>query len=273
MKPAAPSWPPDWLSEAKLHVAITQWGLGCYEHYLADGEEAWLAAAIAAGDHLLVQQTRGGRLTGGFVHDEPYPHTFHLPPPWLSGITQGQAASLFVRLHQETGEPPYAEAARLSLAPLARPTSEGGVQVLLDGLPVHEEYPTEPPSYVLNGGLFALFGLYDAGLGLSDAEALAAFEETAQAYAQSLHRWDLGYWSRYDLYPHPLVNVASSSYHHLHISQLDALARLSPLPQFPAMRERFRAYERSRRCRGRAFAGKVRFRLAVSRRRAAGDAE
>ena len=43
--------------------------------------------------------------------------------------------------------------------------AEGGVQARLGDGPWPEEYPTDPPSYVLNGGIFALWGLYDVGEG------------------------------------------------------------------------------------------------------------
>jgi heparosan-N-sulfate-glucuronate 5-epimerase len=263
------TWPPAWLQAEQLHVRLTQWALGCYERFLCGEEEEWLAAAFAAGEHLLREQTVGGRQDGGFVHLAPFPHTFRLEPPWLSAITQGQAASLFVRLHLEGGEERYAEAAKRALQPYAVPSSAGGVQTLLDGQPFPEEYPTSPPSLVMNGGLFALFGLYDVGIGLGDSTSAAEFASMSSTFATNVHRWDLGYWSRYDLFPHRLVNVASSSYHHLHASQLESLARLSSNPEFPAFRDRLRAYEKSALSRGRALARKAAFRMVVSRRRPA----
>ena len=42
------------------------------------------------------------------------------------------------------------------------------------------------------------------------------------------HYWTGNGWSRYDLYPHPLTNVASPFYHRLHIEQLRA-TRVSDL--------------------------------------------
>ena len=264
-KAVEPRWPPDWLPETRLHVAVTQWALGSFEHYLHDGREAWLDAARQAAGYLLDRQTIGGRQDGGFVHDHPYPHTFRLAPGWLSGITQGQAASLFVRLHAETGDDRLAEAAVRALAPFDVPSREGGVQALLGGRPLPEEYPTDPPSHVLNGGLFALFGSYDVAVGLARPESQRQFDELADTFAQNLGRWDTGYWSRYDLYPHRRMNVASSAYHHLHISQLSVLARLSPAPQFARFRDRFREDEGRASARWRAFAAKVGFRLAVPR--------
>jgi hypothetical protein len=128
-----------------------------------------------------------------------------------------------------------------------------------------EEYPTDPPSYVLNGGIFALWGLYDVREGLGDEDAAREFEQGAGVLAANLHRWDTGYWSRYDLFPHPVMNVASSFYHALHTSQLEAMQVIAPRPEFESAARRFAGYAERRTNSGRAFARKVLFRLAVPR--------
>jgi heparosan-N-sulfate-glucuronate 5-epimerase len=259
---ARSAWPPAWLPEkGRLHVNVCQWGLGAYERHLAGEEGAWLEGARAAAGHLLAAQ----RDDGGFPHLEPYHHTFPLPPPWLSAMAQGQAASLLVRLHAETGEERYREAALRALEPYGVDSAAGGVRAPLDVGWWPEEYPTRPASYVLNGGLFAIFGLYDVWKGLGDERAGAWFRETAATAARSLHRWDTGFWSRYDLFPHPLPNLASSAYHLLHISQLEALQLLEPSDGVERTLDRFRRYRDSAVSPRLAFAGKAAFRLLVPR--------
>src|SRR6266436_4686181 len=87
-----PEWPPAWLHPGSLHVGVCQWGLASYDRYLAGAGEEWLTAALAAGSHLLGTQEQSGQFEGGWVHRMPFPHTYSLQPPWLSGIVQGQAA-------------------------------------------------------------------------------------------------------------------------------------------------------------------------------------
>src|SRR2546426_432522 len=82
-----------------------------------------------------------------------------------------------------------------------------------------------------------------------------------EALAANLHRWDTGYWSRYDLYPRPVPNLASSAYHLLHVNQLAAMHRVVPRPEFEETRARFERYARSAVTRTRAMAGKAAFRL------------
>jgi len=268
IKASEPIWPPPWVHDGNyVEVAVFQWGLGCYERYLGEGDERWLAAALGAGRHAVDQQHRGGRLDGGWIHHSPFWHTFPVRPPWLSAMAQGEGASLLVRLYGETGEESFVESARRALKPLRVPSSAGGVRALLDGNPFPEEYPTDPPSYVLNGGIFALWGLRDVGVALDDSRARAEFEEGVDGFAASIHRWDTGFWSRYDLFPHPVANLASSFYHQLHISQLHATNILSPRPELRAAAERFEAYAASPMSRRRAFAAKGIFRLLVPRNR------
>ena len=266
-KPTEAAWPPAWFQprEEQLGVAYAQWGLGAYERHL-DGEgEKWLAAALQAADYVAATLQSGGRLDGAWLHLMRMPHTFRLEPPWVSAMAQGECASLLVRAHLETGEERYADAARRALKTIRLPVADGGTLAEVDGHPVLEEYPTAIPSAVLNGAIFAMWGVYDVGQGLGDATASALFEQVTDGLAALIGRYDTGYWSKYDLYPHPRPNIASAAYHLLHIRQLNALQRLSPRPELPPVIERFERYRESAANRRKAFAEKVAFRIVVPR--------
>ena len=245
--------------------------LGCYERFLAGEGEDWLTAARRTADYLIDQQHAGGKRDGGWLHLWAYPHTYVVRPPWVSAMAQGEAASLLVRLFLETGSERFAEAARRALRPLELPSTTGGTRAELDGGPFFEETPTDPPSFILNGAMFALWGCYDVGIGPGDANALRLFEDCAATLAANLRRWDTGCWSRYDLYPHPVVNLANSFCHRLHIDQVRAMHLLTGKPAFVVAAERFERYAASRAKRARAYGGKVRFSLLSPRsRRVAG---
>jgi hypothetical protein len=62
-----------------------------------------------------------------------------------------------------------------------------------------------------------------------------------------------------------VMNVASSFYHALHTSQLEAMQVIAPRPEFDSAARRFAGYSKRRTNSGRAFARKVLFRLAVPR--------
>ncbi len=266
-KAKEPTWPPPWLGHdgGRLHVAAAQWGLGCYERYLAGEGDAWLAAARRTADHLDAEQQTEGPQRGGWVHEFRHRHTFPLEPPWLSGMAQGEGASLLLRVHRETGEERYAQAARLALDPMEIPSAEGGVRANLGGGFFPEEYPTSPPSLVLNGGLFALWGCFDVALALDDPRARELWEEGLATLAAHIDDFDTGYWSRYDLFPHPVANIASAAYHQLHISQLRATLTIAESAPLAAAADRFERYAAARGAAARAFAAKVAFRLVVPR--------
>jgi heparosan-N-sulfate-glucuronate 5-epimerase len=266
-KAPEPRWPPPWLPEPEklIHVAAAQWGLGCYERFLNGEGDEWLSAMIAAADHLLEQQEQGGTLDGAWPHRVAMPHTYRLTPPWLSAMAQGEGASVLVRAHLRTGEERYADGALRALRLLAVPTPDGGVRAPLGDGYFLEEYPTEPPSLVLNGGIFALWGYYDVAIALGDAHARDEFEVGVDTLAANLWRWDTGRWSLYDLFPHPAPNIASSAYHLLHTTQLRAMRLVAPREEFEATADRFDYYASSRLRRFDAFARKVAFRLVVPR--------
>jgi heparosan-N-sulfate-glucuronate 5-epimerase len=265
-KATGATWPPSWLGDGYGHVPLAQLGLGHFERYAATGEEQQLVHARTACDHLVATQVKdGGAQTGGWRHTFPYAHRAPLRPPWLSAMAQGEAASLLARLAAETGEERYAEAAVNALRPLSVPVESGGVLGDLDGMPFLEEYPTDPQSHVLNGAIFALWGIRDVALVDQDAAIERLHAEALAALAATCGRFDTGRWSRYDLFPTPPQNVSSSFYHHLHISQLRALHTLYGLEEFSVLADRFESYERRWALRGIAFARKVSYRIAIPR--------
>ncbi len=262
-KAESPAWPPEWLAAPAGHpaIAVAQWGLACHERSVAGESGAWLEGAVAAGERLVVDQGPDGR----WLDPRPYSHTFPVRAPWASAMAQGEAASLLVRLFKSTGDERFAAAARRGLEPYAVPTEQGGVRAALGSGPFFEEYPTRPGSFVLNGGIFALFGAYDVAAALGDETARRRYDDGIETLASNLSRWDTGRWSRYDLFPHPIANVATLGYHRLHVAQLRALELLTPGAGLGAAADRFEHYAESRINRAEALARKVAFRLVVRR--------
>jgi heparosan-N-sulfate-glucuronate 5-epimerase len=268
VKAESPKWtPPDGTPPGNEFVYVAQFGLGAYERWVMGEGEQWLQTAIEIARYLVAQQ----RTDGSWLNRADFEHTFPVKAPWRSGMAQGEGASLLVRVHTETGDATYADAARRALAPLGRAREDEGTLAWIDGRPWPEEYPTRRPSYVLNGAIFAWWGMRDVGVGLGDADATAAFETGVDTLAATLPRFDTGSWSVYSLYPHPVKNVASPFYHTLHITQLEATQRLAPRSEIEEIRRRWVAYRESPMLRRRAIAEKVLFRLVVPRNRLLGN--
>jgi heparosan-N-sulfate-glucuronate 5-epimerase len=219
-------------------VNVIQLALGTLQ--LRDPEQLPLVVAVvewlerSADDH------------GLLAYRFPMPHTFPLEAPWYSCLSQGEAGSLLVRAAQALGRPQLLELADQMVEPLL--DADSPLVVATPEGPVLQEYPTDPPSHVLNGWITALFGLYDVAQAHRDPTPTAhaagtAFEAGTAALAARLPRYRTSFrWSLYDLYPHPLPNTASVSYHRLHVAQLRELHTLAGLDAFSATAE---AWERS----------------------------
>ena len=260
------AWPPSWLQDGYGYVKLAQLALGHFERYVSTGDaDALHFADSAAAFFVATQQPPGSADEGGWYHEFPFAHRAELRPPWLSAMAQGQAASLLLRVYLETGREELADSALLAMRPFDRRVERGGVTSVIGTSLFAEEYPTIPASHVLNGAVFALWGVRDVAETLQDPSVRRLHDDLFDGLVSTLPRFDLGTWSRYDLYPKPPVNIASSFYHRLHISQLEALASLYGDSIFTTAAERFASYEHRATLRIAAFMRKVAFRLRVPR--------
>ncbi len=237
-------------------VSVLQFGLGA----LQMRDPAWLGCVAGAADWVEREQDADGLLAYRFA----MPHTFPLDPPWYSSLAQGEAGSFLVRAAAALDRSALLAGAERAVSPLIDPGSP--LVVATPEGPALEEYPTSPPSFVLNGWITSLFGLHDVAHAAVAPDVAAAagqaFESGVETLAGriGLYRVALG-WTRYDLYPHPLVNVASPSYHRLHIGHLGALHALAPRPAFAAALQEWERAAASPAARTLALARKVAFRL------------
>jgi hypothetical protein len=259
-------WPTPWIRDGYGYVKLAQLALGHFEYFVETGSEEHLAFAEAACSHFVRTQKRSGAVDdGGWSHAFAFKHREQLSPNWLSAMAQGQAASLLLRVFRATGESAFADAALLATKPFHHSVRAGGVTGELHGHPFPEEYPTTPQSHVLNGAIFALWGLRDVAETLQDKSTVDLHRAMLDGLVQTCDQWDTGRWSRYDLFPRPPINVSSSFYHHLHCSQLRAMHSLYGLDPFLELAKRYEGYQGQVALRWLAIAQKVAFRLRIPR--------
>lgn len=250
-------------------IAIAQYGLGCWNRWCEVKDRTAFGKAFLTGDWLVrqLETNPGGRRV--WMHHFNWEYFQLLRAPWYSGLAQGQGISLLLRLAASPGgaEKGYREAAEAAFESLAAPVKEGGCLFVDEaGDEWIEEYITDPPTHILNGFMWALWGVYDlkeAGF-CSDsvrARAAALWDRSLQTLERNMARFDLGYWSSYDLAPVARRNPASSFYHRLHLAQLEVMHRLSGRPVFAETRDRWARYQGSALCRKRAWAMKCAFKL------------
>lgn len=243
-------------------IAIAQWGLGSYNLYRQTGSENHRHKFLAASDWLCrhLEQNRFGLWV--WNHHFNWEYRTPLRAPWYSGLAQGQGISLLVRAYKETGKREYQEAAHRAFATFLRSTDDGGV-VCTDehGAVWIEEYIVSPPTHILNGFIWAVWGVYDYFLATGNDAARELFRKTVQTLGDSLGHYDLGFWSLYEQSGTRLPMVASAFYHRLHIVQLRIMHGLTGDAVFARCADRWESYSRSRANRMRALGYKGAFKL------------
>jgi len=242
-------------------IAVAQWGLANYNRFCETASESRLQKALASADWLAsnLQQNSSGVWVWNHHFDWEYRQT--LKAPWYSGLAQAQGVSLLLRAHARTGEDKYAQAAARAFVSLTRPVAEGGV-LFEDGPDLWiEEYLVTPPTHILNGFIWALWGVFDFWLVRADSAARQIFDRGVQTLLRKLPDFDTGYWSLYEQSGSRLNMLASPFYHRLHIVQLRVMANLAGVPEFSDVAARWDAYAQCRANRTRALMEKSAFKL------------
>ncbi|XP_012275001.1 D-glucuronyl C5-epimerase [Orussus abietinus] len=177
-----------------------------------------------------------------------------LEPGWYSSMGQGHAISVLARAYHHSGDERYLRAAIKGLQPFRIPSSDGGVAAhFLDKYVWYEEYPTTPPSFILNGFIYSLIGLYDLksiASGKYAEEASKLFDQGMHSLKNMLTLFDTGSGSTYDLRHFTLKtapNLARWDYHSTHVNQLLLLSTIDSDSIFITTAERWIGYMNGKR--------------------------
>lgn len=220
-------------------------GTGCLTNLTLSDEEH-LRMFFSAADWLVKNQDEdksGWPVSVVFNKDRTkYASAAEIQPGWYSAMAQGHALSVLSRAYGRSRAPKYLKAAERALDLFSLPSESGGfVAKFLNTLTWYEEYPTNPATFVLNGFMYSLLGLFD----LSDMlvkTKLAEAEEHEKTFLRTdelledglnslkamLPLYDTGSGSTYDLRHYTMAGiepkVARWDYHATHINQLYVLS-------------------------------------------------
>ena len=244
-------------------IAIAQYGLGNYNLWRRTSDPTRKTKFFLIADWLCAHLEHNAHGLAVWNHHFDWEYRDTLKAPWYSALAQGQGISVLVRAHKESGDRRYLDAARQAFAAFERPIADGGV-VFTDesGDLWFEEYIVSPPTHILNGFIWALWGIYDYALATKDNAAQELFSRGIKTLLHNLARYDLGFWSLYEQSGTRLPMVASSFYHRLHIVQLRVMHRLTGEAKFADVADRWQNYTHSRANRARAMIYKAVFKLA-----------
>ena len=244
----------DYRPKIDSHLAHPELALGAADTaQLALGwhERAILGDASAANEFIRLAD---GLAQSGEAPDEAagdalvWPYRVSLPKyaapiPWYSAMAQGQIASVFTRAFQHQADERWADLARRALAPVLTAGPQGFLTETENGPVLEEVCPTAAPSHILNGWIFALWGVRDVAVALGDDDANHLLAATTDCLVRTLPRYDTGRWSRYSLYPHPRTDLAKPFYHRLHVTQLTVMHALTGIAEFSEVAQRWRSYD------------------------------
>jgi hypothetical protein len=244
-------------------IAISQYALGNYNLFKKTANSDCFGKFVTNAQWLLdnLKPTGYGTYLWSHLFDFEYFRT--LKTPWHSGLAQGQGLSVLVRAYAETGESRLGRAADQVYETLKLPIAEGGVIYRDDeGHEWIEEYLVDPPTHILNGFIWALWGIYDYYLLTKKEEAFKLFDSYVATIVKNLPHYDSGFWSYYELTPQRIKSIASNFYHRLHIVQLRIMHQMTGHPDFLMYADKWSRYLDNPVYRNLALAYKVGFKLA-----------
>ncbi len=243
-------------------IAIAQYGLGNYNLFIQEKSEGRRKKFLVAADWLVANLEQNAHGVWVWNHHFDWEYRDTLKAPWYSGLAQGQGISLLVRAHSATQNSQYDEAARRAFESFQRSVEQGGVLFTDSRGDVWiEEYLVDPPTHILNGMIWALWGVRDYFLATGDPSAQQLFNYGVHTLIRNLASYDLGFWSLYEQSGTRLKMVASPFYHRLHIVQLRIMHRLTGAAIFREYAELWKSYEGSRAKRAAALCYKSAFKL------------
>lgn len=243
-------------------IAVAQWGLGNFNLFRSSGSVRAARKFVMASEWLCAQLQPNSRGIHVWRHNFDWEYRQTLKAPWHSGLAQGQGISLLARAYAETGDKKYLDAAHLAFRSFLASIDCGGVTFTdAAGDVWFEEYIVSPPTHILNGFMWAAWGVYDYFLLTGSDEAIKLFAAAVSTLGKNLGRYDLGFWSLYEQSGMRLPMIASPFYHKLHITQLRMMQRITHEQFFGDYAERWERYARSPSKRTRALCYKSAFKL------------
>jgi heparosan-N-sulfate-glucuronate 5-epimerase len=244
-------------------IAIAQYGLGNYNLYKRTGRSERKAKFLKAANWLVqnLETTRWG--TKVWNHHFDWEYRNRLKAPWYSALSQGQGVSVLVRAHKETEENQYLDVADQAFDAFRKDVRDGGVTYTdARGFKWFEESIVEPPTHILNGFMWAAWGVYDYYLYSHNEEAKRLWEEAVRTLKENLSSFDVGFWSLYEQSGTRMKMLASPFYHNLHIVQLKVMHGLTGEGFFYDFAERWEGYRDNPFKKTRALLYKSIFKLA-----------
>jgi len=226
-------------------IRIAQFALQAHANWIATRSDRTLRTFLAQAQWLRDNQSSRGAVDGCYRFDFPWPR-YGAEAGWISAMAQGEAISTLLRADEMLPRAGYLEAAMRAALPFRAELHDGGVvSRTVHGDVFFEEVATQRPAHILNGHIFALWGLWEL-YRLTRADWLRTLVcEGVQTLRRRIEFYDSGFWSFYNLlaYDGRFRAVATLKYHAFHVAQLRVLAAMFDEPLFKCVAKRWQAYQ------------------------------
>tara|TARA_Y100000590_G_scaffold421593_1_gene525428 strand:+ start:89 stop:1024 length:936 start_codon:yes stop_codon:yes gene_type:complete len=246
-------------------IAIAQYGLGNYNFYLNEGDVSRKNKFLIVANWLKDNLEPNEFGLHVWMHKFDFEYKEMLVSPWYSGLAQGLGLSVLIRAYLESNNEEYLIAYDLAKVSLRKNINEGGV-IFTDnkGHCWIEEYilKGKSPTHILNGFIWALWGVHDAWRLLNCEKSKLLFHNCIKTIKNNINQFDLGYWSSYDISNLVMRNPSSLFYHRLHIVQLKIMYNLTGEEVFDYYAKKWNDYLNIPINRQKALIKKVLFKIA-----------
>ncbi|NND35269.1 MAG: hypothetical protein HKN76_21960 [Saprospiraceae bacterium] len=235
-------------------ISIGQVGLAIFHQYVTHQDPYRLKEFLRIADWFVDNKSEDETMGTYWLTEVPKPE-YQVDSPWKSAFTQSRALSILLRAWQATGEPHYLQIASNALRPFEHDIADGGVAIRRKSEEVfYEEYVARFPTRVLDGHIFALFGLYDYVRAVDHTEYVSSrelahrlFDEGISGLIEALPKFDLGYWvlfNRCQVPGYPKFDPCTINYLQLVCTQLDILYKITGRNELEKYRKKFSNYQR-----------------------------
>jgi len=253
--------------------AIAQAALGFYDLYMQSSElknrklqqELDIKSFFTQVDWFV---THGRRVKNNILlweYEFPFESREYLQKPWRSALAQGQAISVLIRAYILSEKEVYLKAAHDGFNAFRHEglEHEGGVIFRNKEDVWLEEAIIKKPNHILNGFVWALWGVRDYAVFTRDEYAIRLYEEAEKTLRRTLNLYDLGFWTCYDCVTDmgdPIMPV-SSYYQRLHITQMLGMYELTNKEDYYLIYKKWRSYYQNRFYKIFAFCWKCYFKV------------
>lgn len=223
-------------------ITISQYALYRYERW-QEGDGAALEDFLVQARWLRDNHRLHRAVSGCYVFEFPWPK-YGVESGWISAMAQGEAISVLLRAHQVSPRAGFDVAAYQVAEPFRFTLAEGGVVYRRNTHAFLEEVAVDPAAHILNGCIFALWGIWELNRFVRAEWRTALISEVLQTIRDWLPLYDRSGWSTYSLLAGKSGrrHISTLKYHAFHIAQLRVLAVMTGDSIFEEYANRWESY-------------------------------